>query len=199
MAHSKITQEDKAEILRRYKEGESPSDITKILPYKRTTIKEFIRRSGEIRSQSESSILAVRQGKKYKAIKALNSKEIIEKCRLSHADCPWKTDPTKHPRWIKDRSKVFRNRSLTEERHLFRNMIENRDYTCELTGKRGGKLSCHHIKPVWKFPELRFDESNIIVIQLEIHKYFHCKYGFKACEHDWENFIKNKEYYALPL
>ena len=64
-----------------------------------------------------------------------------------------------------------------------------RGRVCQLTGKKGGELSIHHIKPVWKYPELIFDKTNVIVIQLDIHRLFHKLYGTKSTEQDWYEFV----------
>ncbi len=68
---TRITKEHKKELVKLYLYGKSPADLSKKYPYKRTTIKELMHRKGVIRSQSDASKLAVKQGKKDKAVKAL--------------------------------------------------------------------------------------------------------------------------------
>lgn len=43
------------------------------------------------------------------------------------------------------------------------------DYTCQLCGERGGKLSAHHIKPFAKEPALRLDVANGITLCWPCH------------------------------
>ena len=99
----------------------------------------------------------------------------------------------KHPRWIKDRSLIKQKRLTTEEKWVFKKILIERNHTCELTGTKG-KMSVHHIKPVWSHPESKFDPSNVIVITVKIHKDFHRKYGLKSCKSDWLCYINNLEY-----
>lgn len=53
-----------------------------------------------------------------------------------------------------------------------RNAVFKRDnYVCQLTGKRGGDLECHHIIPKSELPEeLWVDMSNLITLSKEAHK-----------------------------
>jgi hypothetical protein len=63
-----------------------------------------------------------------------------------------------------------------------RNFVFNRDnYTCQLTGQRGGHLHAHHLLPYWVCPEAFFDAENIITVSTEAH--------FKICHNgDWAKF-----------
>lgn len=97
----------------------------------------------------------------------------------------------KHPQWIEDRSKVKQKRSISEERWFFSEVLQDRKYTCELTGTIGGKLSVHHINSVHLFPELQFDKQNVVVIQQSIHKDFHKKYGYQwATKEKWKAYLE---------
>ena len=97
-----------------------------------------------------------------------------------------------HPNWIKDRTKLKQKRSNTEEKEFFKEIFKDRNYTCELTGNYGGQLSIHHIKPVWKNPELIYDKNNVICILKSIHTNFHKIYGLKSNELDWIEFTKKE-------
>jgi 5-methylcytosine-specific restriction endonuclease McrA len=99
-----------------------------------------------------------------------------------------------HPKWIKDRTKVKQNRNRAEERWFFKSLLAQREFTCQLTGKVGGKLSVHHIKPVWSHPELRYDPENVVVIEQKIHKHFHRVFGLKSRELDWITYVQKKLY-----
>lgn len=96
-------------------------------------------------------------------------------------------------RWIEDRSKLKQKRKTSEEKWFFKELIEKRNYKCELTGENG-TLSVHHLKGVWSNPELRFCESNCIVILSSIHTKFHKIYGFRSTHEDFIEFVNKKEY-----
>lgn len=177
-------------IIDMYKNGLSPADIGRIYNVRRETIKNIIARKYKLRTQSEASMLAVKQGKKDKAIKQLIvASKTFNRFNLAKTHCG-----EEHPLWINDRSKVKENRSRFEEREFVKEVLKDRNYKCELTGEKVREISYHHIKPVWKYPELRYVKENCIVTLRKIHKFFHKKYGCKSDEYDWNNFINNKEY-----
>ena len=189
---SVISSGDALEIVLRYiVNGSSPGDLSREFPYRRTTIEACIQRFGVLRNRIEASKLAAQQGKKDKAIAAL-----IGSAKTDNRFHPAKRHTLeKHPRWIVDRSKVKRrDRGLAEERDFIRRMLEKRGFCCELTGKQG-RLSVHHVRPVWQFPEERFNEQNACVILYVIHRFFHRLYGWKATKSDWDAFLLKEEYY----
>lgn len=94
-----------------------------------------------------------------------------------------------HPKWIEDRTKLKNKRGIYEEKEFFKEIIKERDYTCEIT-KCGGKLSVHHLDSVSLFPNKRYDKNNVIVILYDIHKDFHTKYGYiNITKEKWDNYI----------
>ena len=96
-----------------------------------------------------------------------------------------------HPNWIKDRSLVKNTRCIYEEKQFFKEILEERGYKCEITGKNERKLSVHHLDSVHLFPNKKFDKNNVIVITRDIHMDFHRKYGFQwATKEKWDNYIK---------
>lgn len=153
------------------------------------SIRQILKKKGLIRTQSEASSLAVKNGKKSHAIanliKAAKTNNRFNPAKSHHGES--------HPCWIKDRTKVKGKRSFTEERWFFAELIKKRYYKCEITGLNG-RLSVHHIKGVWSNPELRYCEDNCIVILHSIHKKFHHIYGNRSTAEDWGEFIFNKEY-----
>lgn len=69
---------------------------------------------------------------------------------------------------------------------------DRRNYTCEISGQVGGKLSIHHLKSYAKYPELRMIKSNVIVIRKDLHEEFHRVYGrHNFTEENFWEFIKN--------
>ncbi len=79
----------------------------------------------------------------------------------------------KKNRYSRKKSKTLTNyeirRSLKYK--LWRTAIFVRDnYTCQICGKRGGKLNADHIKPFAFYPELRFMLSNGRTLCVKCHK-----------------------------
>lgn len=61
---------------------------------------------------------------------------------------------------------------------LWRLAVFQRDnYTCQICGKRGGKLEAHHIKSFARYPELRLDLNNGITLCYGCHKKWHKEHG----------------------
>ena len=55
--------------------------------------------------------------------------------------------------------------------------FEKANYTCDITGERGGKLNAHHLESWSNNKELRFDINNLVCLSEKIHKEFHSKFG----------------------
>ena len=49
-------------------------------------------------------------------------------------------------------------------------VFERDDFTCQICGRRGGKLQADHIKPWASYPELRFDVSNGRTLCVSCHR-----------------------------
>lgn len=97
-----------------------------------------------------------------------------------------------HPNWIEDRTKLKQKRGIYEEKHFFKEIIEERNYTCEITNNKGGKLSVHHLDSVSLFPNKKYDKDNVILILYEIHKEFHNLYGYNNIKkEDWLNYTQS--------
>ena len=73
--------------------------------------------------------------------------------------------------------------------------LERDNFTCQISGKKGGKLVVHHIKNFADYPELRTSIENGITITKKLHKLFHHIYGVKNnTREQLEEFRKNYEY-----
>jgi 5-methylcytosine-specific restriction endonuclease McrA len=67
------------------------------------------------------------------------------------------------------KSKLFYNSKTWQE--IRTQVFERDDYTCQLTGKRGGDLECHHIMPRSKLVEDKWtDQTNLITLSKEAHR-----------------------------
>jgi transposase len=47
------------------------------------------------------------------------------------------------------------------------------DYTCRACGQHGGKLNAHHVWPFQRFPELKYEVSNLVTLCRKCHDAFH--------------------------
>ncbi len=98
------------------------------------------------------------------------------------------------------------NFDLTEEeREIGRNypeydkwrkdVYERDNFTCCITGKRGGDLVVHHLDSYDNNKELRIILSNGITISEEYHKLFHKIYGMgNNTREQFEEFLKNNSH-----
>lgn len=98
----------------------------------------------------------------------------------------------KHHLWIEDRTKLKSKRLNCEEKKFFKEILKERNYTCEISNDIGGKLSVHHLDSVSLFPDKIYDKNNVIVIKYEIHKEFHKEYGCRnITKEHWINYINS--------
>jgi hypothetical protein len=66
------------------------------------------------------------------------------------------------------------NRGQDTEFCKWRKAVFSRDnYTCQICGVRGGRLSGHHIKGWAKYPELRYDLNNGQCLCYDCHMELH--------------------------
>lgn len=86
-------------------------------------------------------------------------------------------------------------RYIERYNNFIKQVLERDNYTCQLTGKRGGDLEVHHLNCYSDFKEGRTDMSNCITLSKEIHRLFHKIYGnkhntkeqFKEFKHRYHN------------
>lgn len=70
---------------------------------------------------------------------------------------------------------------FTKENAIWRKSVYKRDnYTCQITGEKGGSIVAHHMKPYYKYKDLRSEISNGITLNKEFHIFAHKIFGQKA-------------------
>lgn len=98
------------------------------------------------------------------------------------------------PNWnpnMTDDDRTYRD--TPEYKEFIKECLKRDKYICQISGQIGGELEVHHIKSYARYPELRIDISNGIVLSKEIHREFHKKYGkFNFTENDFNNFRMEK-------
>lgn len=92
----------------------------------------------------------------YTGAKRYNYKpELTEKERLSNKT---RHNSVKYRKWMRD-------------------VFKRDDYTCAITGIRGGNMNAHHLEGWHWCKEKRYDVSNGVTLKKEIHELFHKIYG----------------------
>jgi hypothetical protein len=100
------------------------------------------------------------------------------------------------PYEYKSLQEIIRGLPLMEQ--WKRSLLSASDYTCQISGIRGGTLNVHHIVPLnvvisknnitkdnfMSFLPLLFDPNNGIVLSEDIHKQFHSIYGHDTDYYD---------------
>jgi hypothetical protein len=114
------------------------------------------------------------------------------KCR----DCQLKDRPRgeNHPDWNsmlseEDRKKTRYGRGRFEKIWESCVLILS-NYTCIISGQKGGALSAHHLNAWARNPEQRFQLNNGVCMTKKIHKEFHNQYGMKGGNNTLEQFQK---------
>lgn len=103
------------------------------------------------------------------------AKAIKEKMRLAKLGkkMPWNSIPErvgeKHPRWIKDRSKVIgrHNRPFHDSsyKQWRKSVLERDEWKCKIADENcRGKIICHHILTWQENPDARYDINNGIAL-----------------------------------
>jgi len=85
----------------------------------------------------------------------------------------------KNPAWnssLTDSDRIKRH-ALHRVKVWRKKIFEKDDYTCQLTGQRGGKICAHHISSWNRSKSLRFLKRNGVTISKEMHILFHQIYG----------------------
>jgi len=187
---STIPDKFKLLIINEYKNGLSSRDLEDKYGFSYGSIKNLLKKRGVLRNRSEAASLSFKNGKKVGVINNLILMNKTSNRYLSNKS----NFGNKNGSWLKDRTKV-RKWSLSSKRKFFiKTILEERNYTCELTDKTNVDLCVHHICPIWSHPELKYGPKNVIVVQKIIHKHFHQFFGSKTTVEAWNLYTKDKYY-----
>lgn len=96
-----------------------------------------------------------------------------EKANTPEANAKKGFPKEKHPKWIEDRSKVKKQRTLAEFKWWRKSIFERDNYTCVECGSYGEKLAAHHKAPVFRFPMYKFETWNGITVCKSCHDEIH--------------------------
>lgn len=107
----------------------------------------------------------------------------------------------KHPGWRNDilwsereRLVNYGQRNRLPENTVWTNLVKQRDnWICQITQKRGGILTAHHLDGFHWCKEKRYDLNNGITLSKEIHDLFHHLYGNR--KNTKEQFLEFKNRY----
>lgn len=114
-------------------------------------------------------------------MKTENYKEKQRSAHLGNKNGMFGITGENNPLWNPNKTRVQRHkdRKLHANREFIKNVFERDNYTCQLTGGKGGKLVVHHLDGYNWCIKKRFDSSNGVTLTEEIHKLFHHYYGMK--------------------
>ena len=135
------------------------------------------------------------------------------KCRCKLDGCEWEARPDhlleehgcpkcairnnsgeNNPRWNPNLTQEEREikRNFPEYKEWRTEVYERDNYTCQVTGIRGGDLVVHHLYSYNKYYCLRTAIENGITVSKDIHDLFHSIYGYgDNTLEQWEEFINN--------
>lgn len=70
-----------------------------------------------------------------------------------------------------------KQRDIFKSKNLSKQCFQRDDYVCQCCSARGVALNAHHLNGFDKFPEQRFDLSNLLTLCKGCHDNFHAQYG----------------------
>ena len=135
-----------------------------------------------------NSIIKISESTKIKISKTKTGVKMPEEQRLLIKYRP------QNQRWKGENNPSWKG-GITSENHLiygsakykeWRKYVLNRDdYTCNMCGKRGGKLQVHHIKRFSIYRDLITEKTNGITLCIECHR------SIRGKEEEYEEFFQN--------
>lgn len=95
-----------------------------------------------------------------------------------------------HPNYIDG----TRSRRTFADQQWYKAVLAAADFVCDITGRRGGNMSAHHLYSYADYPDRRLDLSNGVCIQHELHELFHSKEFYGKGHHTPEQYLEFKGY-----
>jgi hypothetical protein len=99
-------------------------------------------------------------------------KEKKRRIALKNGNIPPPMRGEDHPNWKGGISKQDR-RSDARYKKWYKEVLAKDNFTCQICGLRGGRLSAHHIRAWADFPELRYDINNGQCLCYDCHMELH--------------------------
>jgi predicted transcriptional regulator len=190
-----------SDIVRMYLEGSSSYRIADFFSVSATAVKRLLKDKRVLRTQKQaqqqrdnsnyknkvvsektraimSDLAKTRTGNKNSFFGKKHSKDVKDKLSKIAKDRQGKLNPNyRHGKNIR-RPRDFKTGEFTP----IRKFIFNRDnYTCVISGQKGGHLHAHHLLPFWVMPEAFLDVDNLITVSTSCH--------FKICHNEnWQSF-----------
>lgn len=154
-------------VISEYKKTKSTKYIAKILNVNYNTVARFLKSKNLLLDRSE--LAKLRTGDKnpfYGKTHSREAKEIISGYAKKRTK---ERNPNYRHGNYKRRTKDF---MIVETQELRKLVFERDNYTCRISGKRGGGvLNAHHLIPYWVEPKAYLDIDNLITVTEDIHKY----------------------------
>lgn len=134
--------------------------------------------------------------KEYNSTKQYESKGLCPSCNNKGENNP-QYGKRGYEHWnynsnITDEERTLK-RNYPEYNDFRKSVFERDNYTCQVTGVKGGDLVVHHLNSYCEHENLRLDINNGITLSKHIHKLFHDIYGYK--NFTFKDFIEFKQRY----
>lgn len=180
---------NKIEIIKLYEELKSSYKVASFLNASATAVKRVLKDAGVLRTQKVaalerdnnyqgkynrtkeqrkilSEIAKTRKGEKNTFFGKSHTDSSKQKMSESAKTRLGELNPNyKNGNYIR-RPRDFKQAEFTK----LRNQVFNRDnYTCKLTGIKGGNLHPHHLLPYWVCPDAFLDIENLITVSSKAH------------------------------
>ena len=69
--------------------------------------------------------------------------------------------------------------------------VKSRDVCCQVCGEQDKQLQCHHILPVALYPDLAYDEKNMITLCQVCHAKYHDLYEGSEGAESFAKFMRD--------
>lgn len=192
---------DIEKLVTKYKELKSSYKVASFFNISATAVKRILKNAGVLRTQklaalerdnsytgkytrtnehkqNLSSLAKTRKGSKNPFFGKTHSEEVKKLLSEKNRQRLGKLNPNyKNGKYFR-RPRDFKIAEFSK----VRNFVFNRDqFTCQITGLKGGHLHAHHLLPYWICPDAFLDVENLITVSTKAH--------FEMChEGSWGSF-----------